>query len=611
MTAPLPLEQRLEIETPEHVAFTYTIAGIGSRAAAAIVDFLCTSGILLAVYLLVMLAMRLFRDLPISDTRPQVLFAVFIVAQFLLQWGWYVLWEGLRDGQTPGKRWVGLRVVQEGGFPVSFGSSAARNLVRIVDMQPAFTYGVGIIAALVTRNGKRLGDLAGGTIVVQERVARLVAGEPAAAPAGDEAPRRAPLVTLLTDDEFALLERFVARRADLDAERRALLVEQLAGRFRARLPDFAGSDAAMLLALHERERAARASGVAARSDTGAAREQHAIVARGAGRWAAFATMLDMVRKRGLRHLSEQEVSEFVAEYREVTADLARLRTATRGRDVDAVYYVSRLVAGAHNMFYRQQSLPWRAVGEWLAFGIPRELRRSWRPVVIAAAMFFLPMAGTWVALVRQPELTPRLVPPGMIDRAQSARARERRGEAYLPQDEAQIQGPLLQSLITVNNIQVAFMAFAGGISAGALTTAALLFNGVSLGSGFGVFQNEGALDSILNFVAAHGVLELTAICIAGGAGLLLAAAILMPGARTRRDALVATGRRAMTLVGGSTVLLLVAGAIEGNISPLPWPNEAKYFIALVTGLLMVLWFTRGRERSGVSVQRSGVMIPDR
>jgi uncharacterized membrane protein SpoIIM required for sporulation/uncharacterized RDD family membrane protein YckC len=594
MAAPIQLEQRLEIETPEHVAFTYTIAGVGSRAAAAIVDFLCTSGILLGLYLLLFLSFRLFRGVSIADNRPQWIISAFIIAQFALTWGWYVLWEGLADGQTPGKRWLGLRVVQEGGHPVTFAASAVRNLVRALDMQPGISYGVAIISTIATRHGKRLGDIAGGTIVVHEKVARLVAGEP---PAPDAGTRASPLATLLTDDEFALLERFVARRGDLDAERRARLVEQLAGRFRPRMPEFQGSDAALLLALHERDRAARASGVAARSDTGAAREQHAIVARGASRWSRFATMLEDARARGLRSMNEQEVSAFVAEYREVTADLARLRTAARGRDIDALFYVSRLVAGAHNLFYRQQTLPFDALARWVAFGIPRELRRSWRPILIAAAMLFLPLAGTWVAVVRQPELAPQLLPPGMLDRAQSARERERRGEAYLPQSEAQIQGPLLSSVITTNNIQVTFYAFAGGISAGVITTLLLVGNGIGIGAALGVFQNEGAVRSILNFMAAHGVLELTAICIAAGAGLLLAAAILLPGARPRREALVVNGRRAMTLVGGSTILLLFAGLIEGNISPRPWPNEAKYFIALVTGLLMLLWFTRGRERA--------------
>ena len=517
-----------------------------------------------------------------------------MIAQFVLQWGWYVLWEGLADGQTPGKRWLGLRVVQEGGHPVTFSASAVRNLVRAIDMQPGIFYGVAIVSAIATRLGKRLGDIAGGTIVVHEKVVPLVASGAPMPTSGAAGNRPAALATLLTDEEFQVLERFVARRAELDAERRGRLVEQLATRFRPRLPEFQGSDAALLLAMHERERLARASGVAARSDTGAAREQHALVARGADRWTRFAATLEDARGRGLRRMSEKEVSEFVAEYRELTADLARLRTASRGRDVDAVFYVSRLVAGAHNLFYRQQALPFDAIVKWLAFGIPREIRRSWRPILIAAAMFWLPLIGTWTAVVNRPELGPLLQPPGMIDRAQSANARQRRGEAYLPHDEAQLQGPLLSSLITTNNIQVAFIAFAGGITAGALTTFFMVGNGVSIGAGLAVFQNAGALHSILNFGAAHGVFELTAICIAGGAGLLLAAAILLPGARTRKEALVINGRRAITLIGGATVLLLAAGPIEGNISPRPWPNEAKYFVALVTGLVMLLWFTRGQ-----------------
>jgi uncharacterized membrane protein SpoIIM required for sporulation/uncharacterized RDD family membrane protein YckC len=594
MANPIQLEQRLEIETPEHVAFTYTIAGIGSRAAAAIVDFICTAGILLVFWMLLALSAKLFRGTPLADRSTQWIFSALIVGNFILQWGWYVLWEGLADGQTPGKRWLGLRVVQEGGHPVTFASSAVRNLVRVIDMQPGISYGVAIVSSIATRNGKRLGDIAGGTIVVQEKAVPLVAGGVPVPAAGTRAPA---LATLLTDDEFAVLERFVARRGELDAERRGRLVEQLATRFRPRVPDFSGSDAAMLLALHERERAARASGVAARSDTGAAREQYALVARGADRWARFARALDEARARGLRRMSEREVSEFVAEYREITADLARLRTASRGRDVDAVFYVSRLVAGAHNLFYRQQSVPFDTIVRWVAFGIPRELRRSWRPIALAAALFFLPLAGTWTALVRQPELAPRLLPPGMIDRAQTAREREKRGERYLPQEMAKAQGSLLSSFITTNNLKVSFVMFAGGITAGVLTIFMLLNNGVGIGAGFGVFHAEGAIESILDFVAAHGVLELTALCIAGGAGLLLAAAILLPGARTRRDALVDNGRRAGTLIGGTTILLLIAGLIEGNISPLPWPIEAKAFVALLTALFMLLWFTRGRSPS--------------
>ena len=590
------LETRVEIETPEHVAFTYTIAGVGSRAAAAIIDYAYCFGIVVVLGIVAQLAMRAVGRSMLDGSAPGWIFALLVMGQFVVSWGWYVLWEGLADGQTPGKRHLGLRVVQEGGYPVTFASSAVRNLLRAIDMQPAPSYGAAIVSILVTRNGKRLGDLAAGTIVVQERAVALLA-PPVATGRAAAAPAPAPAqVAVLTDEEYHVLDRFVARRAALDADRRARLVGDLAQRFRPRAPDLAGSDAAVLLELHARETAARASGVAARSDTGARREQHALVARGSDRWHRFAALLDDARRRGLRRLTEAEVSAFVAEYREVAADLARLRTAARGRDVDAVFYLSRLVAGAHNVFYRRQPIPARAVLDYLAVDVPREVRRSGRPILLAAALLFLPMIGTYVAVVRDPALATQVAPASLIDRAQTARARERRGESYLPQLESRIRGPILASLLTSNNIQVAFGAFAGGITAGVLTTVMLMFNGVSIGAAIGVFAVEDAQHLILEFIAAHGVLELSAICLAGGAGFLLAAAILLPGARTRREALAANGRRAMHLITATILMLVAAGLIEGNISPLPWPREAKYYIALVTGLVLVFWFTRGRGR---------------
>ena len=600
MTAPPLLETRVEVETPEHVAFTYTIAGVGSRAAAAIIDYLYSLGILLAVTLVAQLAMRAVGRSMFDGSAPGWIFALLVMAQFAIGWGWYVLWEGLADGQTPGKRHLGLRVVQEGGYPVTFAASAVRNLVRAIDMQPAFSYGVAIVSITATRHGRRLGDIAAGTIVVQERAVSLLPPaavaprEPGPPAAGTEVGTTPAHSAILTDDEYHVLERFVARRAALDPDRRARLVGDLAGRFRARVPDLAGSDGAVLLTLFERERAARATGVASRSDTGARREQHALVARGTDRWQKFAAMLDEARRRGLPKLSETEVSAFVAEYREVAADLARLRTAARGRDVDAVFYLSRLVAGAHNLFYRRQSIRARTALDYVALEVPREIRRSMRPILLAAALLFLPMVGTYLAVVRDPALGPQIMPAGFIDRAQTARARERRGEVYLPQDEARIRGPILASLLTSNNIRVSFGAFAGGITAGALTAWMLAFNGVSIGAAVGIFAVEDVQHLILGFMAPHGVFELSAICIAGGAGFLLAAAILLPGARTRREAFLANGRRAMHLMAATVLLLIAAGMIEGYLSPLPWPNEAKYYLSLLTAVLMLFWFTRGR-----------------
>jgi uncharacterized membrane protein SpoIIM required for sporulation len=112
---------------------------------------------------------------------------------------------------------------------------------------------------------------------------------------------------------------------------------------------------------------------------------------------------------------------------------------------------------------------------------------------------------------------------------------------------------------------------------------------------FGLYQSKGIAKLLLAFVAPHGVLELTAVCIAGGAGFLLAAALLLPGRRTRKRALVENGQRAIRLVAAATVLLLVAGTLEGFVSPIPsWPLNAKFAVSAATLVLLVLYLSSGR-----------------
>ena len=588
---PGSLEQRVDVETPEQVVFSYTVAGIGSRAAAALIDYaICVALFLALAFVVARIAGAMLRG---ADTPPQGwLVAIFLIGQLFIVWGYYVFFEGLGDGQTPGKRRLGLRVVQDGGYSVSFAASAVRNLVRIVDMQPGFTYGVGIVSAALSRSGKRVGDLVAGTFVVRERVVHLAAATTATEPGVAGVP--AATAAMLDDDEFALLERFVGRRNALDPERRRALADQLATRFSDRLPEPGPTSLARLIRLYEHERTARARGVASRSDTGAAREQHAIVAHGAARWGAFARRLADAQRSGLGRMSEDEVGEFVAEYRELGTDLARLKTASRGRELDVLFYLGRLVGGAHNLLYRQRRLVAASVARYLFVSVPREIRRSWRPVLAAALLLFGPAAITYVAVRRNPALAAELLPAEMIERAQTALDRERRGGAYLPDEIAELRGAGLASLITANNVQIAFVAFAMGVTGGVGTAVALVFNGVAaMGAPLALFANTGALHLILAFVAPHGVLELTAICIAGGAGLLVGSAILLPGARTRGEALVVQGRRAIRLVAAATLFLLVAGTIEGFVSPLRLPAGAGYAFAIGSAIIVGAYVALG------------------
>ena len=597
MTAPAAapraasLDQQVEIETPEQVVFSYTVAGVGSRAAAAMLDYLLMTLLLIVVVLVFGVASSLVGvgNAGIVKAVGSWAMALFILFAFALQWGYYVVFEALWDGQTPGKRRLGIRVVQDGGYSVSFGASAVRNLARLLDMQPGVMYAVGITSAAFSRSGKRLGDMLAGTIVVQERL-MTIAPVLARAPA----PGSTAVVTAaLNDREYEVLERYLARRSALEPERRRALAEQLVLQLRPHLRDADGSPFAQLIQLFERERDARARGVAARGATGAAREQHAIVARGAGRWNVFAGRLADAQRRGLRGMNENEVSEFVAEYREVATDLARLRTASAGRDNDALFHVSRLVGAGHNLIYRQRALVMQNVWRFLVVSVPREVRRSWRPILLAVVLFFGPMAVTAALVVRRPALAEELLPGTMLDRVAEGVAREKKGQhEYVKVRE--FERPVMASAIIANNVQVTFAAFASGLTAGVLTIFLLVTNGVSIGAVFGLYSANGIFRQIELFVLPHSVLELSAICIAAGAGFLIAAAILMPGPFTRRAALVINGRRAIRLIAATTLMLIAAGSLEGLLSPrTDVPDWTKFAAAGATAVLMLFYFTRG------------------
>jgi uncharacterized membrane protein SpoIIM required for sporulation/uncharacterized RDD family membrane protein YckC len=586
------LERRVEIETPEQTILSYTVAGVGSRTAAALVDLVIIIVGQLSIFLVMAEISSVFdnRTSAAQKLSGGWATAIGLLISFALIWGYYVLFEGIWDGQTPGKRMLGIRVVQDGGYSVSFGASAVRNLLRLVDMQPGVLYAVGLVSVTISKSGKRLGDIVAGTFVVHERRALIKS----AARVTSDVGTRAAITSRLTEEEFALLGRFIARRADLDPALRNTFASQIATRYREHLVDNGSAPMAQLLRLFETESDARARGLPSPGAKGAARERHAIVALNAGRWRDFSTALAAAQSRGLRAMSPEEVSHLVSLYREVSTDLARLRTASESEDQDAIFYVSRLLGAGHNFLYRQRGLSARDVWRYVSISVPREVRRSASFILASAFLLFVPMAITFGALVRHPELAPRLLPLGMIDRVTEGAHRDSTGKhEYISTRD--FERPVMASAIIRNNVQITFGVFAAGITAGILTLVMLVFNGVSIGAGFGLYANHGVFSQIRDFVIAHSVLELSAICIAAGGGFLLAWAMLLPGARTRREAFVINGRRAIRLISASTIMLLAAGTIEGLISPrTDIPFVAKASVAAATAVLLAFWFSRGR-----------------
>jgi uncharacterized RDD family membrane protein YckC len=233
-----PLFEVSRIETPEQLEIDLPLAGVGTRGLAYALD------LLVQLVPLLFLAIIAYVLLP-PESRPSELFvegprrgrgyeldrfalAFISVIVFVMNFGYFALFELWWRGQTPGKRALGLRVLRDGGYPIDARAALVRNLLRMVDMLPT-SYLLGIVTMLAGRQGKRVGDYAAGTIVVLQR--RVTEPSQALPPPGSTEPRS----SVLTRDERRLVDEFLARRPQLSSAARARVAGALAARIAGRL----------------------------------------------------------------------------------------------------------------------------------------------------------------------------------------------------------------------------------------------------------------------------------------------------------------------------------------------------------------------------------------
>ena len=216
-------EDILIIETPERVPLHFALASIGNRFLACAIDHALQA---LTIVLMIIAFTLLANYSTLSDqlsNAPKWVYAVLIVILFLIVSGYFAFFEWLWNGQTPGKRWLKLRVIREDGRPVTFWEAAVRNLLRSFDMMPAPFYSIGLISVFISSTDQRIGDMVAGTVVVREREAEAPAfSQVFAAPVSDPALRRSfqPVgfradLTNLTEAEIEVVETFLRRRWDL------------------------------------------------------------------------------------------------------------------------------------------------------------------------------------------------------------------------------------------------------------------------------------------------------------------------------------------------------------------------------------------------------------
>ncbi|HSU16904.1 stage II sporulation protein M [Longimicrobium sp.] len=581
-------DRQVDIETPEHVSVGYELADMGSRFLARLIDWL-----ILLVFWIILFIVSMYMLPAVAmagETGVAVLFGGLLIVQLVVAFGYSMFFECFRDGQTPGKKVMRIRVVQDGGYPLGVQAAVLRNLLRIVDLQPVISCGVAGLSMMLHPRTKRLGDIAAGTVVVRDRSGQPIPEE--------HVPRNAPALgpPRLAEQEFAALSMYVERRASLEYPVRA----RLAGTLMQRLAHRLGNDPRQaqmpvdhyLGMLYEEEGLRRrASGAGGRAGSGQAT---ALFRRQRPAWDAYGRMLEEARRGGLAAMGEARVSRFAAMYRELSADLARARTY--GGSPELLFALERAVGAGHNLLYRAPSQGWAGVRRFVTGGFAVLVRRHRVPIAVASALFYLPALFTFAAVRRDPAVGRDLMPPQMMARAELAAERRAQGKGYVNAEE---QGGMviMSSEIMVNNIVVTIKAYAGGMLAGVGTVLALVFNGIPLGVVAGIFANYHQNLHLWAFILPHGVFELTAICIAGGAGLLLASAILLPGRQTRGRALVERGRESVQLFMGTLLMLVIAGIIEGFISPSHLPNAVKLSLAALFATLLVTYLTlAGRDQ---------------
>jgi uncharacterized membrane protein SpoIIM required for sporulation len=294
-------------------------------------------------------------------------------------------------------------------------------------------------------------------------------------------------------------------------------------------------------------------------------------------------------ERQIGSLSPDEVRLLGRLYRQATSDLAMAQRDFPRHQVTS--YLNQLVGRAHAAIYRDEPLQTNRLVSFALRGFPRVFRKTLPFTLTAAALFLIPALLTGFSSYFMPDSARWLLPVDI----QSLIPMVEQKELWI--DMPVNERPYISSFIMQNNIRVSFLAFAGGMTAGLMTVWVMILNGLILGGLLGLTAYHGVGWELANFVIGHGVLELSIIFMAGGSGLMLGWAMLRPGLMRRRDALTAAARDAVKLLLGAVPMLVVAGIIEGFISPAEnIPAMFKWMVGILSGVIFYLYlFFAGRE----------------
>lgn len=308
-----------------------------------------------------------------------------------------------------------------------------------------------------------------------------------------------------------------------------------------------------------------------------------------GAWERLATAVEQARANGISGLGVARLRVMHDDYRRTAADLAYSQTHYPGSPTTE--YLNALVAQAHGELFGTRPERRGALRRFLFHGYPGLVRRHVASIGWAAGMLFGGAALGYVLAYVNYGLAGFFVPPVFLESVGDQAARG------APVETVAAIAPLLSAIITINNIQVSFFAFAGGMIFGVVTAYTLVRNGLMLGVLAALYAQAGLSLEFWSLIIPHGALELTAICVAGGAGLVLGKALLLPGDLTRTQAVRAVAKEAAMLVLGTIPMFVVAGLIEGFFTPISLDPVVKLVAGFGVLGIAVLYVVAGSRRT--------------
>lgn len=312
-------------------------------------------------------------------------------------------------------------------------------------------------------------------------------------------------------------------------------------------------------------------------------------------WQKLEDLLRKVDKRGLSNLSRDDLQAIGRLYRSSSADLSRARALNLGSET--VVYLNNLVVKAHNQVYQRPRNRWLDFFNFFYATFPSLCRKYIAYIAVATAIFWLPALASWHMTMNNVEFAHMEVQPGKPIVPEHMWDLIEQGKLWT--DSVADASPAFTAEISTNNIRVCILCFALSITAGLGTIYVLFLNGLMLGTVLGACQQFNMLPKIVAFIVGHGSLELPAIFISGGAGLLLGSALLFPGRYRRTDAFKRAARPAFGIFAGCVPLLLIAGAIESFVSPrTDLPPETKFAVGVAAFFCLLIYLFVPRQPLG-------------